>query len=388
LRTQPQATADTRSGSRPASRDGGGLVAERVSRSAPPEQPTLDAAHLRRRALVLALVVAGVVAIITLVPGLAGLRARFAHASWEWLVVGCVLKLLSGFSYVAAFRSVFCSRMRWRLSMEIGLSELGANALVPTGGAGGLALGAWALRRRGMDPGRIARRSVAFFLLTSVPNVVGVIVLGLGLAAGVFEGHAGLGLTLAPALVAIAAVAGAIAIGHWAGAAGARLTERRGDGSRSAAALRALAGGVDEALALLRRPDPRMIAGLAGYLVFDVMVLWATFEAFGGTIPALSIIWLGYLIGELGGLIPVPGGIGGVDLGLVGMLVLYHVTVSEATAAVLAYRAIALWVPAVVGAGAFVLLRRSLARETAAISGCDQDSEVEVIGRGMVRVTA
>src|SRR5204863_2609305 len=123
-------------------------------------------------------------------------------------------------------------------------------------------------------------------------------------------------------------------------------------------------GGVRETLLLLRGHDRWLLVGLVGYLGFDVMILWATFHAFG-SVPPLSIIWIGYLIGELGGLIPVPGGIGGVDLGLVGALVLYHVNVNAATAAVLAFRAISLWVPAVVGAVAFVFLRRTLADEPA-----------------------
>jgi len=79
------------------------------------------------------------VALITLVPGLATLRSRFAHGNAGWLTLGAGLKVLSAFSYVAVFRSVFCRRMSWRLSTEIGLSELGANAVIPTGGAGGLA---------------------------------------------------------------------------------------------------------------------------------------------------------------------------------------------------------------------------------------------------------
>src|SRR5476651_499424 len=93
-------------------------------------------------------------------------------------------------------------------------------------------------------------------------------------------------------------------------------------------------------------------------------------HAFGAS-AQVAILSLAYLIGELGGLIPVPGGIGGVDAGLVGTLVLYHVSVTEATAAVLAYRALALLVPAILGAVAFVLLRRSLSRERIAISNCD-----------------
>ena len=318
-------------------------------------------------------------------PGLASLRSRFARAQWEWLVLGSVFKLLSGLGYVAVFRAVFCSSMSWRLSGEIGMSELGANAVVPTGGAGGLALGAWALKRAGMDTDRIARRSVAFFFLTSVPNVLGVIVLGLGMAAGLFGSNVSLALTLLPALIAIAAVVAVLASGRRAGAAQQRLAARRGPDARMPRVLAALAGGVEEALALLRRHDPWLIVGLIAYLVFDVLILVCTFHAFG-TVPPMDIIWIGYLIGELGGLIPIPGGVGGVDLGLVGMLVLYRVPVGAATAAVLAYRAIALWVPAVVGAGAFVLLQRSLKREALAISECAPGGELELIGRGRVRI--
>ncbi len=351
-----------------------------------PEQPALEGHSLRKRVALLALLVVIVVAVVTLVPGLESLRTRFSHARWQWLALGSLLKLLSGLSYVAVFRSVFCSRMSWRLSSEIGLAELGANAVVPTGGAGGLALGAWALRRKGMDPDQIARRSVAFFLLTSVPNVLGVIVIGIGLASGLFDGRAGLALTVLPAAIAALAILATLGGGRWARIAHRRHAARRGARARLPRVLDAIAGGVRESLALLREHNVWLVVGLIGYLVFDVMILWAAFHAFGA-VPAIAILWMGYLIGELGGLIPVPGGIGGVDLGLVGTLVLYHVPVGAATAAVLAYRAIALWVPALVGSGAFVLLRRSLARESAALTGCGEGGEVDVIGRGRVRVS-
>jgi uncharacterized protein (TIRG00374 family) len=360
--------------------------APEISRKELPEPPELDRSHVRRRLLALGAVIVVVVAVITLVPGLAGLRARFAHAQPGWLVLGCGLKVLSGLSYVAIFRAVFCTRLSWRLSTEIGLSELGANAVVPTGGVGGLALGAWALRRAGMSTDRIARRSVAFFFLTSVPNVVGVIVLGLGMALGVFEGPASLALTLLPCLVAAAAIVLTIAGGRWAGRGQRRSAERREPQARLPRVLGTLSGGVEESLGLLRQHNPWLIAGLIGYLGFDVMILWCTFHAFGAS-PPLGIIWMGYLIGELGGLLPVPGGVGGVDLGLVGTLVLYKVPVGAATAAVLGYRAIALWIPAVLGSLAFVMLRRSLSREAIAISSCEPGEEVDVIGRGVVRVS-
>ncbi len=61
--------------------------------------------------------------------------------------------------------------MSWRTSSEIGLSELAANSVFSVGGAGGLALGAWILRRGGLTAAFIAQRTVAFFLLTSLANV-------------------------------------------------------------------------------------------------------------------------------------------------------------------------------------------------------------------------
>ncbi|HEV7584998.1 MAG TPA: lysylphosphatidylglycerol synthase transmembrane domain-containing protein [Solirubrobacteraceae bacterium] len=356
-----------------------------ISRHELPEPPEFDRSRIVRRLVALGALIVVVVAAITLVPGLASLRSRFAHAQAGWLVLGCVLKVLSGLAYVAVFRAVFCRRLSWRLSTQIGLSELGANAVVPTGGVGGLALGAWALRRAGMSTERIARRSVAFFFLTSVPNVVGVIVLGFGMALGVFEGPSSLALTLVPGLLAAGAIVLTIMGGRWAGRAEQRAAARREPHARLPRVLGTISGGVEESLALLRQHNPWLIAGLIGYLGFDVMILWSTFHAFGSS-PPLSIMWLGYLIGELGGLLPVPGGIGGVELGLVGTLVLYKVPVGAATAAVIGYRAIALWVPAVLGSLAFVLLRRSLSREAIAISSCEPGDEVSVIGRGIVRV--
>jgi len=87
-----------------------------------------------------------------------------------------VLEGLSALSYVVVFRAVFGPRMSWRLSYQIGMAEQAANSVLPVSGAGGLALGVWALRRGGTSTERIARRTVGFFLFTSLANVVGVIV--------------------------------------------------------------------------------------------------------------------------------------------------------------------------------------------------------------------
>ena len=350
----------------------------------------LSRRRLRSRLLVAFAILLAVIAVVTLLPGLGNLRSLLAHAKPEWLLLGVVLKLLSGLGYVAVFRMIFCRRMSWRVSTQVGMSELGANALFPTGGAGGLALGAWALKRGGMASEEIARRTVSFFLLTSVPNVLGVIVLGFALAVGILRGEGNLLLTALPAAIAVAAVAATLLAGRVAGRWGARAhAGGAGEPSKRRAAiaktLTAVAHGVRESLALLREGNVVLIAGLLAYLVFDVAILWAGFRALGAS-PPLALLALAYLIGELGGLIPVPGGIGGIDAGLVGTLLLFHVSITLAAGAVLVYRAIALWVPAIVGGVAFVALRRTLSNEVEQVACCGPQTEMDIIGAGRVMV--
>lgn len=51
--------------------------------------------------------------------------------------------------------------------------------------------------------------------------------------------------------------------------------------------------------------------------------LWLTaFQAFGLS-PPPTVVLMGYLIGQLGGLLPLPGGIGGIDGGLIATLIVY-----------------------------------------------------------------
>jgi uncharacterized protein (TIRG00374 family) len=352
----------------------------------------LSRRKLRTRLLLLAGIVLLVFALVTLLPGLEGLRTRLSHAKPSWLILGVGLKVLSGLGYIVVFRMVFCRRMSWRVSYQIGMSELGANALFPTGGAGGLALGAWALKRGGMPGSEIGRRTAAFFLLTSVANVVGVIVIGTGLAVRIFPGEANPALTIVPAIVAGTAIVGALLAGRASTSLHRCLERSEQDKQPSRTSgvvlktLVAVADGVNEAVALLRERNAWLIGGIIAYLAFDVMILWATFRAFGAA-PPLAIVWIAYLIGELGGLIPVPGGIGGVDAGLVGTLVLYNVPITAAASAVLAYRAIALWVPAILGALAFVSLRRTLRNESDQIAVCAPQTEMEVIGLGRVVIS-
>ena len=131
----------------------------------------LSPVRIRRRLVEFALIGAVIVLLVVIGPGLGSLRADLSHATLGWLVAGVGLEVLSALCYVVIFRAVFCPRMSWRLSYLIGMSEQGANSVLSVSGAGGLALGAWALRRGGMSTEHIARRTVAFWFLTSLANV-------------------------------------------------------------------------------------------------------------------------------------------------------------------------------------------------------------------------
>src|SRR3954467_4472964 len=173
--------------------------------------------RLRRSLLTLGAIVIAVAGVIVLVPGLGSLRSRFTGAQPAWLVLAAVFQLGSCAGYVLVFRGVFCRRMSWRTSTEIGLSELAANSVLSVGGAGGLPLGAWILRRGGLPTAFIARRTVAFFLLTSLANVGFLALGGIGLATGLLHGSPSIVLGLVPAIAAIGAIALALGARSLAG---------------------------------------------------------------------------------------------------------------------------------------------------------------------------
>jgi uncharacterized protein (TIRG00374 family) len=334
------------------------------SRAIPDE---LSPRHLAIRVAELVAVIAVLVIAINALPGLDEVRARLAGVAPAWVVAVVLAEIGSCAGYLLAFRSTFCSGMSWRLSYDIAMSELAANSLLPAGGAGGLALGVWALRLAGMPTAHIARRSVAFFIVTSAANFFALVIVGIGVFAGVIPGRGSALLTLVPAVIT---AIGVLLVGlsprllrrsakhdtrgtpeHWRGRVSVKLR----------AWLGATADGVDQAIALLRSGNVGVATGSFAYMAFDIAALGFGFAAVGH-VPLFGVLVLGYLIGQLGNLIPIPGGIGGTEGALIGFFVLYGVNVTQATAAVLIYRLFALVVPAALGAPAFVLLRRKLTR--------------------------
>ena len=96
--------------------------------------------------LVNGLIAAGLVvlaaAAVIWVPFLEPIRDRFAHTQPGWVIASFVLQLLSVLSFVVALRGAFDRRLAWRESFDVGVVEESANVFLPSGGSGGLALGA------------------------------------------------------------------------------------------------------------------------------------------------------------------------------------------------------------------------------------------------------
>ena len=284
---------------------------------------------LRRRALQALLALTLLVAIVVFAPGLGEVRDRLADASPGWLVLATALEGLSFVSYVIMFGPVFCTGLGWRRSWEIGGSELAMGSLVPASGAGGLALGAWVLHRGGMGGERIARRSVAFFLIKSGVNFLAVAVIGAALAVGLVGPDLSLWLTALPAALATLSIV-VVAV-----------LPRLGPGSRLApdaprlrrwlrATRRAVIGGVAAGRQIIRSADHRVRGG-------------------GGDRGR-------------GGGVGLPGGGGGgpIDLGLIGVLVAYGTPAAGTAAAVFAYHVILFWLPLIAGGITFAMLRRNM----------------------------
>jgi len=295
----------------------------------------------------LGLLVAG---LLLAVPGLHGVGHAITHMRPAWLAAAVGFEVLSCLSYVLAFLRVF-ELTPARIGARVALSELAFGAAVSLGGAGSIAIGSWLLIERGAPPARVIERSAVLFMLTSAVNIITLVVVGFGLFTGLFAGPQQPLLTIVPAGVGLVVFVGFIVL---TGAAEG-LAERRAPG-RARTVLSELAASVRDTERLLLAPDWRLL-GAIGYLWFDIGVLIACFAALGD-VPPLAPVILAYQLGYLTDLIPVPGGIGVVDASLVGLLVLFGVNATDATAAVLAYHAIALWVPALWGALAFLMLRR------------------------------
>ena len=286
-----------------------------------------------------------------------------------WLALGVLLEALSLFGAVVLFRGVFGranNRIGWTASYHITMAGTAATKLVAAAGAGGIALTVWALNGFGLSGAEVANGMVCFEILLYAVYMGALAIAGFGLWLGLFSGRAPIGLTLVPALFATVVIVVVLSMLLVDGPA-ERFLLRRAERSsgraselwrRVAALPRSIHAGLLTAIDMVKRRDRSLLGALADW-GFDIAVLWASFRAFGHSPPG-AVLVMGYYIGTLGNALPLPGGIGGVEGGMIGAFLAFGVSAHLAVLAVLGYRTISYWLPTIPGAVAYWRLRRQL----------------------------
>ena len=304
-------------------------------------------------------------------PEVAGLDDTWSLLSegdpW-WLAAALLFELGSYAAYVGFFRGVFARgpvAIGWRDSYDITMAGVAATRLLATAGLGGIALTGWALARAGMGRRELTRGLTTFYVALYGVFMLSLVIVGTGLRTGVLPGPAPFGLTVVPAVFGGAVIVVALAVALLPDDLDERVRrlfpsrERTAEwAARLAAAGAAVAGGVRGALRMLARRDLALL-GAAGWWACDIAVLWACFHAFGEP-PPVAVVVMAYFTGMLGNVLPLPGGIGGVEGGMIAALIGFGTPSGLAVVAVLSYRAFAFWLPTVPGALAYLRLRHSV----------------------------
>jgi uncharacterized protein (TIRG00374 family) len=332
-----------------------------------------DLPELNRRQLIIGgiVVAAAIVGLYFLIPKIAGLHrtwGQLKHGDPWLLVLGGLLELLSIAGYTLLFHTVLgrgMERITWRVTAEITLAGIAAIRLLAAAGVGGVAVSAWALTRAGMSPTLIACRMIALYVVQYSIYLAAMIVCGLGLWFGFLPGGGSFSLTVIPAILSatgIALVLSMALIPHDIERRLERLA-RRGDrigswATRLATAPAAVGSGVRTALSLVRARRAGLLGSVA-YWGFDIAVLGLSFKAFNEDM-SVAVLVMGYFLGTLGSLLPLPGGVGGIEAGMIGAFVAFGIPVGSALVGVLAYRAISFWIPTIPGIAGYVKLRSTV----------------------------
>jgi uncharacterized protein (TIRG00374 family) len=328
----------------------------------------------RQRALVFGLFVLSALAFLYFVlPKIAGLSKtwdRLDDGDPWWLGVALGCEVLSFAGYVLLFRTVFVrgeSRIDMRASYQITMAGLAATRLFAAAGAGGVALTAWALRRSGLEARIVACRMIAFLTLLYIVYMAALVIDGIGLRTGILPGSGPFAITVIPAIFGGSVIVVILALSFLPEDIERRL-ERRAQGpsraspwmARAVTVPASVASGVRTALAIVRSRDPGGLGAIAWW-GFDIAVLWSCFKAFGEP-PPVPVVVMAYFVGMLGNTLPLPGGIGGVDGGMIGAFIAFDVSGGLAVVAVLVYRIFSFWLPTIPGAIAYLQLRRTVQR--------------------------
>ncbi len=319
--------------------------------------------HLLKSALKLLGWVVFAVLLLKLVPSLKQALHSLEHVSWEWVIGALVLEVLSENGYVMSWRAICdpdhalgADGHRPQTSTHAAWAQLGGGMVVPGGSLSSIGVGAWILRRFGMPPRTIAERQFNLSFLNTAVDALALLVFGVLLATGLLSGESNLLLTLLPAVIAAVGLAAAVGISRRAAPYSRQLKPEH---PKIAGFITSLAEAVAATERIVfHRDRVKALVGALGYFGFDVLVLWTAFLAIGAhPVPSFAVVVMAYIIGALGGSIPLPAGIGSVG-GMAGMLILYGVGHGTAIAAVLFYEAIGLLVPLIGGGIAYLLLRR------------------------------
>lgn len=315
----------------------------------------------RRVVLTLAGVVVLAVLLYGLLPRVHGVQEAYRearHASGWWMSAAIGFELLSFAGYAALFRVVFGDggRIDAAAAWLISLAGVAATRLLASGGAGGIALTAWAVRRSGQDARETTVNITAFLLVLYAVYMAALVVFGGGLLLGVLPGDAPVALTLTGVVLGVTAFVVIPLLGLVPRRHRPDDPPRSGWRARLGEVLDGIPGGVRRALRLAGRHDP-LLLGAVAWWAFDIAALWAALEAFGASLPVAPLV-VAYFIGMLGNLLPLPGGIGGVEGGIIGALIACGVDPGTAVVAVLAYRLASLWLPTVCGLVAYPMLLR------------------------------
>ncbi|MDX6681638.1 MAG: putative heme transporter [Solirubrobacteraceae bacterium] len=334
----------------------------------------------RRVAGLVAAVVLLVVAIYVILPKVVGLNdvvGRLSDAHWYWVVIAASFNLVSFGSYSLLFRGVLGGRdedrvhqrLDLRTSFLITMSGFVAAALFSAGGAGGIALTYWALRRAGMSRRRAACRMVAFLVLLYSVYLLALVVFGVLLRTGALHGDNPVGGTIVPAAIGGVGLAILFAVSFVPEDVQRGISKLRSQGTRSArvanvlaSAVGTLASGIRTAAAHVRHPHRSALTllGALGWWSGIIGVLWSSFHAFGVNVP-FGVLVMGFFVGMVANLAPSPaGGVGTVDAGLIGAFVLFGVDENTVFPAILMFRIVNFWLPIPVGVWAFLRLRRTV----------------------------
>jgi uncharacterized protein (TIRG00374 family) len=337
------------------------------------EMPLFTPRRLAQTAVVVLLLLGGIYFLFPKLVGLGSALSRLDDAEPVWIAIAIGFNVLAYATYIALFKAVVGGdvlRLSWLETYEINMAGVAATLLFSAGGAGGIALTYWALRKAGMRRRDVARRMVAFVSLHYVFYPLALILFGVLLRTGVLNGKGSVELTIIPAAVAGVMLIVGVLITLIPADVERRLAplahnERSRAFLHTAAKVPATLGeGFRFALSLFTHPSRGGLAviGAAGFWAASIGVLWASFHAFGVHVP-LAVVVQGYFLGMVANLFPLaPAGVGAVDAGMIGAFVLFGIPEETVFPAILVFRLISFWMPIPPGVLAFFQLRKTVQR--------------------------